>query len=64
MNIEEQFDNKIKNNRSVCVVKGFVFLGFAYSTRCYYKMVGVDPYGRGEGLFGSFNLLHLIRRGK
>ncbi len=64
MNIEEQFDNKIKNNRSVCVVKGFVFLGFAYSTKCYHKMVGIDPYGRGEGLFESFNLLHLIRRGK
>ena len=64
MNIEEQFDNKIKNNRSVCVVKGFVFLGFAYSTKCYHKMVGLDPYGRGEGLFESFNLLHLIRRGK
>ena len=64
MNIEEQFDNKIKNNRSVCVVKGFVFLGFAYSTKCYHKMIGIDSYGRGEGLFGSFNLLHLIRRGK
>ena len=64
MNIEEQFDNKIKNNRSVCVVKGFVFLGFAYSTKCYHKMIGIDPYGRGEGLFESFNLLHLIRRGK
>ena len=63
MNIEEQFDNKIKNNRSVCVVKGFVFLGFAYSTKCYHKMIGIDPYGRGEGLFESFNLLHLIRRG-
>lgn len=64
MNIEEKFDNKIKNNRTICVVKGFMFLGFAYSSKCFYKMVGVDPYGRGEGEFESFDFLHLIRRGK
>ena len=60
MNIEEQFDNKIKNNRSVCVVKGFVFLGFAYSTKCYHKMIGIDSYGRGK--YNLDLLLHRIKR--
>jgi len=64
MNIEEQFDREIRNNRSVCTTKDCIFLGFAFSARCYYKMRGVSFYRRGEGEFESFNFLHLIRRGK
>ena len=62
MNIQELYEAKINNIRSIHVARSWMFLGYLYDIGSYYKYS--ETRNLSGGKYGSFGFLHRIRRGE
>ena len=64
MVIQDTINKNTNNIQSVEINNGWLFLGFLYYIESYFRLVGEESSKVSRGGFKTFNLLHLIRRGK